>query len=287
MPRGVYIRQPKTDKFQGKLDKLLHVQPVPAVVETDDEIEAKLIERFEVLADMTQGAVDGDIRAMIISGPGGLGKSYTVDKTLAAWDPEASNHTIVKGYVKTPGLYKLLYNHRAPGQVLVLDDADSIFNDDTSINLLKAACDSSERRVLSYLSEFILIDEESAERLPKRFEFNGTIIFITNMDFDVMIDRGHRLAPHLEALVSRAHYIDMAMKTQRDYLMQIRLKVKAGLLKNIGLDARGQSDVIDFIENNFTKLRELSLRMALKIGAIRRRNRTNWQRQVRVTCCKA
>ena len=287
MPRGVYARKPKADKFQGKLDKLLNVQPAPVVIETDAEIEAKLTERFEVLADMTQGAVDGDIRAMIISGPGGLGKSYTVDKTLAAWDPEASNHTIVKGYVKTPSLYKLLYNHREHGQVLVLDDADSIFNDDTSINLLKAACDSSERRVLSYLSEFILIDDETAERLPKRFEFNGTIIFITNMDFDALIDRGHRLAPHLEALVSRAHYIDMAMKTQRDYLMQIRLKVKAGLLENIGLDAAGQADVVDFIENNYTKLRELSLRMALKIGSIRRRNRANWQRQVRVTCCKA
>jgi hypothetical protein len=107
------------------------------------------------------------------------------------------------------------------------------------------------------------------------------------MDFDVMIDRGHKLAPHLEALVSRAHYIDMAMKTQRDYLVQIRLKVKAGLLENIGLDASAQADVVEFIEKNYTKLRELSLRMALKIGSIRRRNRANWQRQVRVTCCKA
>jgi hypothetical protein len=286
MPRGVYARKPKTDKFRGKLDRLLNVQPAPAVIETDEEIEAKLVERFEVLADMTQGAIEGDIRAMIVSGPGGLGKSYTVDKTLAAWDPEATDYTVVKGYVKTPSLYKLLYNHRAPGQVLVLDDADSIFNDDTSINLLKAACDSSERRMLSYMSEYILIDDETAERLPKTFQFEGTIIFITNMDFDVMIDRGHRLAPHLEALVSRAHYIDMAMKTQRDYLVQIRLKVKAGLLENIGLDAAAQADVVEFIEKNYTKLRELSLRMALKIGSSRRRNRANWQRQVRVTCMR-
>ena len=287
MPRGVYVRKSKNAKLAtGKLDKMLNVHTTPVVIETDEEIEAKLTERFEVLADMTQGAVAGDIRAMIVSGPGGLGKSFMVDKTLAEWDPSGSAFTVVKGYVKTPGLYKLLYNHREAGQVLVLDDADSIFNDDTSINLLKAACDSSDRRIISYLSEFVLIDEESGERLPKRFEFHGTIIFITNMDFDVMIDRGHRLAPHLEALVSRAHYIDMAMKTQRDYLIQIRLKVKAGLLKNIGLDAEAQADVVDFIENNYTKLRELSLRMALKIGSIRRRGRANWERQVRVTCCR-
>jgi hypothetical protein len=285
MPRGVYVRKPRVNKLD-KLDKLLSVQQIPAVIETDEEIEAKLIERFEVLTDMTRGAIDGDIRSIIISGPGGLGKSYTVEKTLSVWDPEATQHTIIKGYVKTPSLYKLLYNHRRRGQVLVLDDADTIFTDDTSINLLKTACDSTERRILNYLSEFILIDDETAERLPKQFEFKGTIIFITNMDFDVMIARGHKLAPHLEALVSRAHYIDMAMKTQRDYLVQIRLKVKAGLLENIGLDAAAQADVVEFIEKNYTKLRELSLRMALKIGSIRRRNRANWQRQVRVTCMR-
>jgi hypothetical protein len=286
MPRGVYARKPKTDRLKNQLDKLLAIQQKPTVVETDEEIETKLADRFEILDEMTKAAISGDARALIVSGPAGLGKSYTVEKALENWDPSAIAHKIVKGYVKAPGLYKLLYAHRGAGQVLVFDDADEVFLDDTAINLLKAACDSTERRIISYITEGVLIDEESAERLPKSFQFDGTVIFITNYDFDVMIDRGSKIAPHLEALVSRAHYIDMAMKTKRDYLIRIRQVVRQGLLTKLGLDEAAQQEVVDFIEENQDRLRELSLRMALKVGSIRRRG-GNWQRMARVTCCRA
>ena len=287
MPRGVPkagFRAPRRVNVERALKA--NVVNVPVVVETDEQIEAKLSDRFDILSSMTEAAIAGDVRALIISGPPGLGKSFTVEKALSEWDPDAFSHRIVKGYIKAPGLFKLLYNHRAPNQVLVFDDADSVFLDDTAINLLKAACDSSDKRIISYITEGILIDEDTAERLPKSFEFHGTIIFITNYDFDGMIDGGSKIAPHLEALVSRAHYIDMAMKTKRDYLIRIRQVIRLGLLKNIGLDDAGQADVIEFIDSNTDTLRELSLRVALKIGSIRRRNATNWKKQVRVTCCR-
>ena len=289
MPRGVPKAGFRAARGSRKIEKMLAVTPapIPVIVETDEEIEAKLSDRFEILETMTDAAISGDIRSLIVSGPAGLGKSYTVEKALQSWDPHQDNHKIVKGYVKAPGLYKLLYAHRAPGQVLVFDDADEVFLDDTAINLLKAACDSSDRRVISYITEGVLIDDESAERLPKSFQFEGTVIFITNYDFDAMIDRGSKLAPHLQALVSRAHYIDMAMKTKRDYLVRIRQVVQQGLLKNIGLSDSAQNDVVEFIEANQDRLRELSLRMALKVGAIRRKGAANWAKVARVTCCKA
>jgi hypothetical protein len=289
MPRGVPKNGFRAPRGSRKVQKMLTVAPVaaPVVFETDAEIEQKLADRFEILETMTDAAISGDARAVIVSGPAGLGKSFTVEKALAQWDPNAINHKIVKGYIRATGLYKLLYAHRAPGQVLVFDDADEVFLDDTAINLLKAACDSSDRRIISYITEGSLIDEETAERLPKSFQFEGTVIFITNYDFDAMIERGSKLAPHLQALVSRAHYIDMAMKTKRDYLIRIRQVVRAGLLRNNGLDDEAQLDVIDFIEDNQDRLRELSLRMALKIAAIRRRGSANWKKVARVTCCKS
>lgn len=289
MPRGVPKNGFRAPRGSRKVQKMLAVAPapVPVIVETDEEIEAKLSDRFEILEAMTDAAISGDARAVIVSGPAGLGKSYTVEKSLNDWDPNAVNHKIVKGYVRATGLYKLLYAHRAPGQVLVFDDADEVFLDDTAINLLKAACDSTDRRIISYITEGTLIDEETAERLPKSFQFEGTVIFITNYDFDAMIERGSKLAPHLQALVSRAHYIDMAMKTKRDYLIRIRQVIRQGLLRNNGLDDEAQIDVIDFIEDNQDRLRELSLRMALKIGAIRRKGAANWKKVARVTCCKS
>jgi hypothetical protein len=293
MPRGVpragyrKPRQSKMDKT-AQLAKIMNVQAPaePVVVETDEEIEQKLNDRFEVLADMTEAATDGAVRSMIVSGPGGLGKSYTVERVLNSWDPNAVNHTVIRGFVKVTGLFKLLYQNRAPGQVLVFDDADSVFLDDVSVNLLKAVCDSTEKRIVSYMSEGVLIDDESAERLPKSFEFEGTIIFITNMDFDGMIDRGSKLAPHLEAMLTRSHYIDLAMKTRRDYIIRIKQVVAAGILRGRGLDAEAETDVMEFIDENQDCLRELSLRMAIKLADIRKRNSKTWKKTARVTCCK-
>ena len=293
MPRGVPragYRKPRQSKMEkaNSLAKIMNVQvpAEPVVVETDEEIEQKLNDRFEVLAEMTEAATDGSVRSMIVSGPGGLGKSYTVERVLNSWDPNALSHTVVRGFVKATGLFKLLYQNRAPGQVLVFDDADSVFLDDVSVNLLKAVCDSTEKRIVSYMSEGVLIDDESAERLPKSFEFEGTIIFITNMDFDGMIDRGSKLAPHLEAMLTRSHYIDLAMKTRRDYIIRIKQVVAAGMLRGRGLDAEAEADVMEFIDENHDCLRELSLRMAIKLADIRKRNSKTWRKTARVTCCK-
>jgi len=283
MPRGVYNR--KITSAAADLAALrVNYTAQPKVVETEAQIEARLAERFEILDLLTEACTVGNARALIVSGPAGLGKSFTVERRLAEWDPNEINHTVIKGYVRATGLVKTLYRYREAGQVIVFDDADAIFFDDVSLNLLKAVCDTTERRRVSWLSEGSLIDEESAERLPRSFDFDGTIIFITNYDMDAMIDRGHKLAPHLQALVSRAHYIDLAMKTRRDYLVRIRQVIKQGLLSK--LTPSQQSDVIDFIESNHESLRELSLRMAIKLGSLRRESGDRWERLARITCCK-
>lgn len=294
MPKGVpktgyRVRGPnKATLLKGvkptgsKMVKLKEVPAVHVPYETDAQIEARLADRFDIVDAMTRMAVRGDARSLIVSGPAGVGKSYVVEGALKS----CRNHTIIKGYVRPTGLFKLLWQHRKPNSVLVFDDSDEVFTDDTSLTLLKAVCDSSERRRVSYMTEGVLVDDETGERIPKNFDFEGTIIFITNYDFDDLINRGHRLAPHFQALVSRSHYIDLAMKTARHYIVRIRQVIKAGLLKNIGLDAAGQIDVIDFLEENHKELRELSLRMALKIGSIRRGGRSDWKKMAKVSCCR-
>ena len=290
MPRGVpkngYRMTAKRQRMAKASKQLGLAIEVPAISnETDAEIAEKLNDRFSILESMTQAAVKGEARAVIVSGPAGLGKSYTVEQELAQWDPNEDNHTIIKGFVRATGLYKTLYNFREAGQVIVFDDSDSIFFDDVALNLLKAVCDTTEKRRVSWLTEGVLIDEDSGERVPRSFEFNGTILFITNYDFDAMIDKGHKLAPHLQALMSRAHYIDLAMKTKRDYVVRIKQVLEQGLLKKSGLTPTQEQDVVEFIEKNTDRLRELSLRMALKLGSIRKIGDT-WQKVAKVTCCK-
>ena len=260
-----------------------NVVEFPSVPESEDQIEARIAERFDILETLTSACVSGDARALVVSGPAGLGKSYTVEQKLAEWDPNGVNHIIIKGYVRATGLLKTLYQYREAGQVVVFDDADAIFFDDTSLNILKAVCDTTERRRVSWLSEARFVDEESGEIVPRSFDFDGTVIFISNYDFDAMIDKGHKLAPHLQAIISRSHYIDLAMKSRRDYLVRIRQVIMQGLLDHLSIDEK--VDVMTFIEAYSENLRELSLRMALKIASIRKTN-TNWEKVAKVTCCR-
>ena len=291
MPRGVPKKGYRmTAKRKATALSYVELAPVQAVDqasgETDAQINAKLRERFDILSMMTNAAIKGDARSMIVSGPPGLGKSFEVEQALEAWNPSGNKFSIVKGFVKPTGLFKKLYQHRRRGQVIVFDDCDAVFSDETTLNMLKAVCDTTDRRVVSYLSEYNMVDEESSDTIPKSFEFKGTIIFITNLDFDSLIERGHKIGPHLSALISRSHYIDLAMKTQRDYVIRIRQVVDAGMLKAHGLNDQQQTDVMRFVDDNIDRLRELSLRAVIKIANLRKANAAKWESVARVTCCK-
>tara|TARA_B100000925_G_scaffold23531_2_gene15965 strand:- start:7984 stop:8784 length:801 start_codon:yes stop_codon:yes gene_type:complete len=253
--------------------------------ETDREIDKKLKNRFSILNLMTQAAISGDVKSLIISGPAGLGKSFTVEKALENWDPEEENHTVVKGYVKATGLFRTLWEYRNKGQMIVFDDSDSIFHDDTTLAMLKAVTDSTEKRKVSYLADYDMVDSES-NIIPRTFSFEGTIVFITNLDFDAIIEKGTKLAPHLQAMVSRSHYIDLAMKTRRDYFIRIKQVVKQGLLSDKGLTKSEENKILRFIEQKEDVLREMSLRVAIKLSDIIKKHPRQFETIASVTVTK-
>jgi DNA polymerase III delta prime subunit len=289
MPRGVYDRTAIKAKRAAQRQAEFGLGQFPVVnvnrrPETDAEVDARIAERFDVLEEITKSVITGVSRSLIVSGPAGLGKSFTVEKVMREWDPEEQRHVFIKGYVKATGLYKLLYQFRHEGNVIVFDDADSVFLDEISLNLIKAIADTTERRRVSWLSEAVLVDADSSDVIPRSFDFNGSIVFITNTDFDAQIERGSKLAPHLQAMMSRSHYVDLTMKTRQDYIVRIRQVVKQGLLSDLNWVQAGE--VMRFVESNAEKLRELSLRMVIKIARIRLANGDKWERIARITCIK-
>jgi hypothetical protein len=167
----------------------------------------------------------------------------------------------------------------------VLDDADSIFNDDISLNILKVACDTTRKREISWLSE-IRMEDEGGDKLPRNFEFEGTVIFITNQDFDYLIERGSKLAPHLAALTSRSMYLDMKMHSKRDYIVRIKQVLEKGMLREYGLSMSQEKEIMDFIMTHMDNIRELSLRMVVKIANIMRAHPTKWRMLAKVYCVK-
>lgn len=287
MPKGIPkagFRKTKKRMAAG-LVKPLPVARIDMRVETEAEIETKLRERFSTLDTMTHATVHGANKSMIVSGPAGVGKSYSIGQILG--DAEGKIYsTVIKGYVRPTGLYKTLYEFRHKNSVVVFDDADSIFSDEVALNLLKAACDTTKKRVLHWLTETKMEDEEG-DRLPRSFEFEGSIVFITNYDFDDMIARGNKLAPHFEAMISRSHYVDLAMKSTMDYVVRIKQVVRDHkMLRDAGFTPAEEKELIDFIVDNKDRLRELSLRMVLKLSSLMRINSSNWKTLAKSTAFK-
>jgi hypothetical protein len=270
-------------------DNTVQLKKPTVVAETDEQAMDRIRERFDILHEMTKACVSGDIRAMIVSGPPGVGKSYGVEQEIdkaCLFDKLASKRLkaeVVKGSASPIGLYQTLYKYSDPNCVLVFDDCDSILLDDVALNLLKGALDSGKKRKISWLSDSRILRSEG---IPDSFEFKGSVIFITNLKFDTM--RSQKLRDHLDALQSRCHYLDLTLDTMRDKVLRIKQIAKDGVLfADYDFDECVQDEIIAFMDENKNRLREMSLRMALKIADLRKMSVLNWKRLAETTCMKA
>ena len=258
--------------------------------ETDEEIMERMAQRFEILEDMTRAVKKGDVKSMIVTGPPGVGKSFGVEKVLSkhdvfadiADDKKLKKYEVVKGAMSAIGLYSKLYEFSDKKSILVFDDCDSVLQDELSLNILKAALDSGKKRMIHWNTDSRLLRSEG---VPNSFEFKGGAIFITNIKFENV--RSKKLKDHLEALESRCHYLDLTIDTEREKLLRIRQVVRdSGMLDDYEIDDWAKTEVVDFISANAKRMRELSLRMVLKVADIRVSMPHNWKAVVEVTCMR-
>jgi len=275
------------DEYTGSVQTVPEKESVQVI--TDEERIAEIAERFQILDDMTKATLNGDIRAMIVSGPPGVGKSFTIEQEIekaSLFDQLADRklkNTIVKGNATAIGLYKTLYNYSDENCVIVFDDCDSILFDEVCLNLLKGALDSGKKRKISWLSESHTLRKEG---VPTSFNFKGSVIFITNIKFDKV--RSQRLKDHLEALQSRCHYLDLTLDTMHDKLLRIKQIAGTGVLfDGFDFEQYAQDEIIEFMNEHQNKLREMSLRMAIKLAELRRGFPTTWTSIAKTTCMKA
>jgi len=265
---------------------------VPEVItETDKDAMDRIASRFSVLDEMSMAAINGDIRAMIVSGPPGVGKSYGVETQLekaALFDKIAGKRVrfeIVKGAMTPIGLYCQLYKYSDAKNVLVFDDCDSVFMDDLALNILKAALDSGKRRRICWNSDSAMLRREG---VPDSFEFKGSAIFITNLKFGNL--KSKKLQDHLEALQSRCHFLDLTIDSERDKILRIKQVHRdsdGGLFKDYDFVGNEADEILSFMETQRTKLREVSLRMCLKIADLVKISPSNWKALTQATCMKS
>lgn len=261
----------------------------PKVQETEEQAIERIRERFDILEEMTEGAVDGTVRAMIVVGPPGVGKSFGVEKVLdkaAMFDKIGGRRPrfeIVKGAMSAIGLYCKLYKYANAGDVLVFDDCDSVLLDDLSLNILKAALDSSKKRTICWNTDSRMLRQEG---VPDRFEFKGSAIFITNIKFEHV--KSAKLKDHLGALESRCHYLDLTLDTTRDKMLRIKQIMTDGMLDHYDFSDAEKQEIFEFVDGNKDKLRELSLRTVIKIADLKKMTGAGdkWKRLAETTVMK-
>ena len=261
-----------------------------AVKETETEAMDRIATRFEVLDEMSRACINGDIRAMIVSGPPGVGKSHGVETQMekaSMFDKLAGKKVrfqIVKGAMTALGLYTQLYKYSDTKNVLIFDDCDSVFTDDLSLNILKAALDSGKTRRICWNSDSRLLRDEG---IPNTFNFNGSAIFITNLKFSNL--KSKKLQDHLEALQSRCHFLDLTIDTERDKMLRIKQvhgDTDGGLFRDYYFQGDEGEQVLQFMWDNKVRLRELSMRMALKGADLVKISPNNWKNLAENTVMK-
>ena len=238
--------------------------------EQDSGLQFSVADRFAFVEALSTMVATGKAPSAIITGEGGIGKTFTVTKTLrdlglvCSTDPEAENtapskiFTMVKGYSTPMALYRTLYENS--DRIIVFDDCDSIMKDPVAINLLKAALDSYSKRIVSWNSE------QRGNDLPSSFQFHGGVVFISN----------HTLGTLDQAIRTRALCVDLSM-TADQKLERMEQIVASGDFLAEAPDEH-KADALAAIKENLALVRNLSLRTLVQVTKVRSTDRRDWKR---------
>ena len=240
---------------------------IHAELEPLEDIEARISKTFAVLEKVANGVVRGNIKSIIVSGAAGCGKTYTLDRVLGKAKGDGLIHyQSVKGSMSAIGLYRQLWECREAGSVLVIDDCDSIFADLDALNLLKAALDTTKTRMVHWNKESRVLDDENIDR---SFEFDGAVVFITNIDFSAEIEADRKMTPHYRALLSRCMYVDLGIHNKREILVRIgQVVFSQSFLRESGMSKAEAKQMMAWITRNLGRVRTLSIRTVLQLASL-------------------
>ena len=274
-------------KKRGRPSKLVLAERAAILRKTaaprdDADVLKDLIKRFGMLDKLTRGCITNDIRSMIVVGAPGVGKTFTVESILE--NTPDLKFEIVKGGLSAVELYKMGYRNRRPGSVVIIDDADSIFSDEEGLSILKAMCDSSSCRRVSWMKDSSSLREDD---VPQTYDFQGSFIFISNIDFQRYIDTGgNKYVVHFEALMSRSLYLDLRVHDRQAISLWVEHVATHGKMfaKEHVSEAVGR-DILAFLKKNRDDLREYSLRTAVKLCGLAKSHH-DWKDMAQVLLCR-
>jgi len=236
-----------------------------ATAEQKKQNEFSITQRFGFVEKMIDMIAKKKIVSTIITGQGGLGKTYTVIKSLntaglqdisdlASFEVgsivnSGKTFRVVKGFSTAKGLYRTLFEGN--GSTIVFDDCDSVLKDPVAVNILKSALDSYSDRYISWNAD--LRDED----LPRSFKFTGSVVFISNMELS-RVD---------QAIKTRAMCVDVTMTEEQKIERMETIIMSPEFMPDNSLEHKVES--LEFIKSILNDIQGLSLRSLISVIKIR------------------
>ena len=259
------------DRVSGVMRRIEDVHPAligarSGKIETEDEVVGRISQRFGIMESMMRRILRGNVRSMIIQAAPGVGKSHRLNAILSAHNDANDGFEFVNlsgGGVTPLSLLKACYRARKNG-VVVLDDNDSCLEQEESINLLKTALDSSEKRVLNWTKMNRDVYDAYGEdpedgRIPSNFEFNGAFVFITNSDFQALASGSSNKAPHIKALIDRSFFVNLTIQTLRDKVLWCDYVFRAFMAEDLSPET--VEEISAFVKKNMHRFFSVSCRL--------------------------
>ena len=229
-----------------------------------------LASKYDGVENYIQKMAESKVRSLIVNGPSGLGKTYSVNSYLEKY--AKGNFKIISGHMTFLSLYVALYAHRESGKILVLDDVDSVFSKLEGLNILKAVMDTTEHRTVHWASSSHILSNLG---IPQSFNYCGGVVLISNIGFG---GEKSKVLAHLNALKDRSYCIPIADGSEESLFKQVCFMVlKRGLLTKMGVEEGAQLRLLNYIELNKKKLTTISLRTLYKLAEIYKMDSDNWE----------
>ncbi len=311
--------------------------------EPADVLRERMIERFDILSQLTVSVARGVLRGLVVYGGPGIGKSYEVEESLKRVNaynkvlfkrmmeqqeaieqgdeivedsivpslpsapppgyggdfstsdsvtgitvPQFYTYFIHKGHITASGVYAMLYNNRHRNEIIVCDDSDGMLREEETLELLKGALDTTHERYIRWT-----ISGQRIDGIPNTFLYEGSMILITNSNFEMLATMQTKTAPHISAILDRCLYLDLMVTTLREVLVRIDyVCVELGMFKReleedpTPFTLEELDDVVHSLlgwtHDNAGDFRSLSLRKMVHLARLRKSN-DNWQRIAEVT----
>lgn len=259
---------------------------------------------FDEITDYVTMAAKELLPALLITGQGGIGKSYNVEKILDQYGKRHETWEKVKGKASAAAMYNTLWYNR--DKIVVFDDCDSVFKDPDAINVLKGALDSNDFREISWATKAegmvytLDLDDNKEilqrcqewsdqhhgkEAIPNHFIFEGEVIFISNLTKAEIYKRD-------SALLTRCTCIDVVLSAQgvmkrlQTVLPHIKVYKAMGARGSEGKDITDEElkqEVFDFmnsdefLKNPKVRGKELNFRVFDQIYKLRYAELPNWK----------